>query len=53
VQRARQPAAHATGELLKFGPDLEVIEPVELRAALRRASREMTALYDSDPPLAG
>jgi len=40
---------HATGELLKFGADLEVIEPVELRAALRRATREMKALYDESP----
>ena len=45
--------AHATAELLKFGPDLEVIEPAELRAALRRATREMTALYDADLPPAG
>jgi hypothetical protein len=40
---------HATAELLKFGADLEVIEPVELRAALRRAAQEMSALYGSTP----
>jgi predicted DNA-binding transcriptional regulator YafY len=37
--------AHATAELLKFGPDLEVIEPGELRMALRQAAHDMLALY--------
>jgi predicted DNA-binding transcriptional regulator YafY len=38
---------HATAELLRFGADVEVIEPAELRTALRRAARDMTALYGS------
>jgi predicted DNA-binding transcriptional regulator YafY len=41
--------AHATGELLRFGGDLEVIEPVELRSALREAARSMMALYAPAP----
>jgi predicted DNA-binding transcriptional regulator YafY len=32
-------------ELLKFGPDAEVIEPVELRARIARAATEIAALY--------
>jgi predicted DNA-binding transcriptional regulator YafY len=32
-------------ELLKFGPDAEVIEPVELRARIARAATEVAALY--------
>lgn len=37
--------AHARTELLKFGPDVEVIEPLDLREALREAAEEMIALY--------
>ena len=32
-------------ELLKFGPDAEVLEPVELRARLAATAREVVALY--------
>ncbi len=46
--RARLPIEglpHATREMLKFGPDLEVLEPSTLRAALARAAAGMAALY--------
>jgi predicted DNA-binding transcriptional regulator YafY len=46
--RARLPIEglpHATREMLKFGPDLEVLEPATLRAALARAAAGMAALY--------
>jgi predicted DNA-binding transcriptional regulator YafY len=33
-------------ELLKFGPDVEVLEPLELRERLAAAAREVAALYD-------
>ena len=32
---------------LKFGPDLEVLEPAALRAALARASAQMMRLYEA------
>jgi len=32
-------------ELLKFGPDAEVLEPVQLRARLAATAREVAALY--------
>jgi predicted DNA-binding transcriptional regulator YafY len=32
-------------ELLRFGPDVEVLEPIELRARVGEASREVAALY--------
>lgn len=41
--------AHARAELLKFGPDVQVLEPTELRAALREAAKEMIALYAENP----
>jgi predicted DNA-binding transcriptional regulator YafY len=33
-------------ELLKFGADVEVLEPLELRGRLAAAARELAALYD-------
>jgi predicted DNA-binding transcriptional regulator YafY len=36
---------HTAGELLKFGADVEVIEPADLRGAMRDAATAMTALY--------
>ena len=33
-------------ELLKFGPDAEVLEPVELRARISQAAAEVAAMYD-------
>ena len=36
---------HATGELLTLGPDLEVLSPPALRAALADAALSMAALY--------
>jgi predicted DNA-binding transcriptional regulator YafY len=38
--------AHATVELLRFGANLEVIAPAELRTAMRRTIRKMTSLYE-------
>jgi predicted DNA-binding transcriptional regulator YafY len=35
-------------ELLKFGPDAEVLEPAELRMRLRGAAAEVFALYTDD-----
>ena len=32
-------------ELLKFGPDAEVLEPSELRSRLAATAREVAALY--------
>jgi predicted DNA-binding transcriptional regulator YafY len=32
-------------ELLKFGPDAEVLEPVELRGRLAATAREVADLY--------
>jgi predicted DNA-binding transcriptional regulator YafY len=32
-------------ELLKFGPDAEVLEPVELRDRIAAAAREVAGLY--------
>jgi hypothetical protein len=46
--RARIPiesVRHATGELLALGPDLEVLDPPDLRAALTRAATALAALY--------
>lgn len=34
-------------ELLKFGPDAEVLEPVELRERIRATAREVAELYDA------
>ncbi|GAA2306851.1 YafY family protein [Nonomuraea roseoviolacea subsp. roseoviolacea] len=36
---------HATGELLRLGADVEVLEPPELRHALAATARALTALY--------
>jgi predicted DNA-binding transcriptional regulator YafY len=36
---------HAFRELLKFGPDAEVLEPAELRMRLSATAREVAALY--------
>ncbi|MCK9896634.1 YafY family protein [Frankia sp. AgB32] len=36
---------HATGELLTLGPDLEVLDPPDLRAALIHAARALATLY--------
>jgi predicted DNA-binding transcriptional regulator YafY len=36
---------HAFRELLKFGPDAEVLEPAELRTRLSATAREVSALY--------
>lgn len=46
--RARLPIEglpHATREMLKFGPDLEVLEPAALRSALARAATAMAIIY--------
>ncbi|WP_261565572.1 helix-turn-helix transcriptional regulator [Frankia gtarii] len=51
--RARLPiesVRHAQGELLMLGPDLEVLDPPELRAALARAAAALAHLYAADPP---
>jgi predicted DNA-binding transcriptional regulator YafY len=37
--------SEAQRELLRFGPDLEVIEPVELRTRIAETAREVAALY--------
>lgn len=37
--------APALGELLRFGPQLEVLEPDDLRADVATAARRMSALY--------
>ncbi|NUW38663.1 helix-turn-helix transcriptional regulator [Nonomuraea rhodomycinica] len=39
----------AAGALLAFGPDVEVLEPVELRHALARRAAETAALYAARP----
>jgi len=36
------------GWLLSFGPAIEVVEPVALRAELRRVATELSALYGAD-----
>jgi predicted DNA-binding transcriptional regulator YafY len=36
---------HATGELLRFGPDVEVLRPPELRERMRRAAEELLRRY--------
>ncbi|WP_248837621.1 WYL domain-containing protein [Frankia sp. AgKG'84/4] len=53
--RARVPiesVRHATGELLTLGPDLEVLDPPELRDALAHAAGALAALYGARPPVA-
>ena len=36
---------HATAELLRFGADVEVLEPAALRVSMQEAAMEMLALY--------
>lgn len=36
---------HAAGELLRFGADIEVLEPKELRASIRRMAAQVERLY--------
>jgi predicted DNA-binding transcriptional regulator YafY len=46
--RARVPiesAGHALAEFLRLGPDLEILEPAELREQAARTVRAMTAIY--------
>lgn len=40
-----EPGAPALGELLHFGPELEVLEPADLREQVARAVARMGALY--------
>jgi predicted DNA-binding transcriptional regulator YafY len=40
-----EPGEPAIGELLRFGPHLEVLEPADLRARLAKAIEEMGAVY--------
>ena len=39
---------HARHELFRFGADLEVLEPAELRAFMAEQARAVTAIYDAD-----
>ena len=41
--------APALGELLRFGPELEVLAPVELRSRVAEAAAAMTAFYGVEP----
>ena len=41
---------HATTELLRFGADVEVLEPAALRVSMREAAEEMLALYALNQP---
>ncbi|MEV4602191.1 YafY family protein [Amycolatopsis sp. NPDC049253] len=45
LQLPVEPGEPAVGELLRFGPHLEVLEPADLRARLAEAIREMGATY--------
>lgn len=38
----------AASELLRFGPELEVLEPAELRAFMRDTSEKLNALYEEN-----
>lgn len=38
-------ASHALGEFLRLGPDLEILEPAQLRAQAADAARAMVTLY--------
>lgn len=40
----------ARWDFLRFGAELEVIEPVELRELIRQSAREMAALYGEEVP---
>jgi predicted DNA-binding transcriptional regulator YafY len=39
---------HATRQLMQLGAEVEVIEPIELRLAIARAARAMTACYGAE-----
>jgi len=41
---------HAEAQLLRLGPDAEVLEPLELREIMAAASRAMAALYAGEEP---
>jgi predicted DNA-binding transcriptional regulator YafY len=41
--------AHAQGELLRFGPEVEVLAPPELRQRLTDAAASLARLYRCDP----
>ncbi|MEU0534581.1 helix-turn-helix transcriptional regulator [Amycolatopsis tolypomycina] len=45
VELPVEPGEPAIGELLRFGPHLEVLEPADLRAELAEAIEEMGAFY--------
>jgi predicted DNA-binding transcriptional regulator YafY len=45
VELPVEPGEPAIGELLRFGPHLEVLEPADLRAELAAAIEEMGAFY--------
>jgi predicted DNA-binding transcriptional regulator YafY len=45
VELPVEPGEPAIGELLRFGPHLEVLEPADLRAELAEAIEEMSAIY--------
>jgi predicted DNA-binding transcriptional regulator YafY len=45
VELPVEPGEPAIGELLRFGPHLEVLEPADLRAELAEAIEEMGAIY--------
>ena len=40
-----EPGAPALGELLRFGPELQVLEPAELRARVAGAVATMGSFY--------
>ena len=41
--------AHATGDFLRLGSEVEVLAPSDLREAMRDAVTGMVALYDDAP----
>jgi predicted DNA-binding transcriptional regulator YafY len=45
VELPVEPGEPAIGELLRFGPHLEVLEPADLRAELAEAIERMGAIY--------
>lgn len=45
VELPVESGAPALGALLRFGPNLEVLEPAELRDELAEAIRTMGAIY--------
>lgn len=44
---------HAQDQLLRLGPDAQVLEPPELRERMATAARTMAALYAEAPPSGG